>query len=543
MLQWFYLNAYIPSEAKEATGVTDRRLLNVLIVDDELPLREELRLFDWAAHGFRLAGEAENGEMALRFCRDQAPDIVITDITMPLMDGITLFRRLREEGMDQQVILLTCHSEFGYAREAIKLGAVEYLIKVEMDDPDIVRALSKARQAHERQRLLSAKDAEAKRWELSKTLTRVLAHAADAPGGNGQKTELLSMWKRLYGLEPPLRSCALHVELKRELRLPGLREVEEGLAELEQSGTPFRWAAAGEGIYLLVSGAGAGDNGQADAWLETEALIGLADRLEDECSYLHGALRIYAVTAPGPAVTEEALLEQLRLVSEKPLEAFYEPERRVFAGGGDKGKSPGESLAALDKLAATLPDTERLLVFIRKELGKWAFANRLHPAALQSWASLQLRQRRGEDGTEALWDDAAKACAEAGSIDELTAVLLHMLKPADPDKGAKRKLRKEIADAQSYIREYLDQSLTLVSVAKQVGLSSHYLSRLFRIETGCSFNDYVTQQRMEMAITLLQNTTMRVYEVGNAVGIPSYRYFTATFRQYTGVSPTFYKKG
>ncbi len=509
------------------------RLLDVLIVDDELPLREELRLFNWAAHGFRLAGEAENGEMALRFCREQAPDIVMTDITMPLMDGMTLFRRLREEGIPLQVILLTCHSEFGYAREAIQLGAVEYLIKVEMDDPDIVRALSKARQAHERQRLLSAKEAEAKRWELSKALSRILAQTGPS-GRDGQKTELLQMLKRLYGLKPPLRSCALHVELKRELRLPGLREVEEYLIELEHNGQPLRWAAAGEGIYLVVSGTEA---------REAEDLIQLTERLEDELSYLNGTLRIYAVTAPGPAETEEEAVEQFRLLSEKPLDAFYEPERRVYAAGGDKGKGLGESLAALDKLAGTFPDTERLLVFIREELGKWAYANRLHPAALQSWASLQLRQRRGADGAEGQWDDAARACAEAGSIDELTAVLLHMLKPAVTGKGVQRKLRKEIADAQRYIREHLDQSLTLVSVAEQVGLSSHYLSRLFRMETGSSFNDYVTRQRMEKAITLLQNTTMRVYEVGNAVGIPSYRYFTATFRQYTGVSPTFYKKG
>jgi two-component system response regulator YesN len=515
--------------------------LDVLIVDDELPLREELRLFDWEAHGFRLAGEADNGEKALRFCRERAPDVVITDITMPIMDGITLFRRLREEGIASQVILLTCHSEFGYAREALQLGAVEYLVKVEMDDPDIVRALSKAREAHDRQRLLSTKEAEEKRWELAKTLAR-----AGASGKDGQKTELLPMLKRLYGLETPLRLSALHVELKRELRLPGLREVEECLAELEQSGVPLRWAAAGEGIYLLISGTGtraAEESGPADSGREAEGVIRLADRLEDELSYLNGALRIYAVTAPGPAEIEEETVEQFRLLLEKPVDAFYEPERRIFPGGGDKGKGPGESMAVLDKLAATIPDTERLLVFIREELGKWAFANRIHPAALQGWASHQLRQRRGENGTEGLWDDAAKACAEAGSIDELTAVLLHVLKPAEADKGANRKLRKEIADAQRYIREHLDQSLTLVSVAKQVGLSSHYLSRLFRIESGSSFNDYVTRQRMEKAIGLLQNTTMRVYEVGNAVGIPSYRYFTATFRQYTGMSPTFYKKG
>lgn len=545
-------NAYImEKEAKGAAEMTGG-LLDVLIVDDELPLREELRLFDWEAHGFRLAGEADNGERALEFCRGQAPDIVITDITMPKMDGITLFRRLRQEGIATQVILLTCHSEFGYAREALQLGAVEYLIKVEMDDPDIIRALAKAREAHDRQRLLSHKEAERKRWELSKTLARGSA------GKAGEQAEFLPMLKQLYGLEPPLYLSALHVELKRDIRLPGLREVEECLGELEQSGLPFRWATAREGVYLLISGGNAMQIHSASSTEESggrahgstlypvqerEGLLRLTDSLEKELSYLNGAMRIYAVTAPGLVNTEQEAWVRFRLLAAKPSNAFYEPEQRIFCGSQDNGRGLGESLVMLEKLASTLPDAERLAAFVREELGKWAAGNRIHPEALQGWASLHLRQRRENSNGKDQETDSAKAAAEAGSIDELTAVLLHALEPAEASKGMKRKLRKEIADAQSYIQGHLNQSLTLASVAEQVGFSSHYLSRLFRMETGGSFNDYVTRQRMEKAIELLQNTTMRVYEVGHAVGIPSYRYFSATFRQYTGVSPTFYKKG
>nr|WP_275690986.1 helix-turn-helix transcriptional regulator [Paenibacillus aceris] len=117
---------------------------------------------------------------------------------------------------------------------------------------------------------------------------------------------------------------------------------------------------------------------------------------------------------------------------------------------------------------------------------------------------------------------------------------------ANPQKSVtsdERKIRKEVQLAQRIIVSKLGDPITLTSVADEVGLSSYYLSRLFREETGESFNDYVTRLRMEKAVNLLQNTQLKVYEVAEQVGIPSYRYFSQLFRNWTGVAPTDYKKG
>lgn len=121
------------------------QLLNVLIVDDEVPIRDELRLFNWEAHGARLAGEAENGHDALLFCRQNTPEIVITDITMPKMDGIQLSHHLRQEFPLIQIIILTAHSDFSYAKEALKVGALDYLVKAMWEDDQLGGLLSKAR--------------------------------------------------------------------------------------------------------------------------------------------------------------------------------------------------------------------------------------------------------------------------------------------------------------------------------------------------------------------------------------------------------------
>ena len=119
--------------------------LSVLIVDDEIPLRQELRIFPWEKCDAVLIGEASNGLEALQLCEDCTPDVVITDITMPIMDGITLIRELRKRYPAIQIILLTCHSDFHYVQEALRLGALEYILKVSMEDEELRQAMDKVR--------------------------------------------------------------------------------------------------------------------------------------------------------------------------------------------------------------------------------------------------------------------------------------------------------------------------------------------------------------------------------------------------------------
>lgn len=117
----------------------------VAIVDDEVPIRESLRMFDWAQYGCELAGEARHGQEALELCERVRPGIVVTDIVMPVMDGLRLTGLLKERQPEIQVILLTSHSEFDYARQALALGACDYLLKGTYRDEDLIAALQKAK--------------------------------------------------------------------------------------------------------------------------------------------------------------------------------------------------------------------------------------------------------------------------------------------------------------------------------------------------------------------------------------------------------------
>ena len=100
--------------------------LSVLIVDDDAMMRISLKsLIAWQEHGYRLIGEASDGEQALEICRRSAPDILITDMKMPRMDGIALLRALQKEKIQMYVIVLSGYDDFQLVREAMRLGAAD----------------------------------------------------------------------------------------------------------------------------------------------------------------------------------------------------------------------------------------------------------------------------------------------------------------------------------------------------------------------------------------------------------------------------------
>lgn len=120
-------------------------MYTVLIVEDEMPSRNILNLLaEWEKIGFQVIGEAENGQRAMEYYKKYKPDVIITDIQMPVMDGIELIEKIKEDYPDQVFIILSCHESFTYAQKAIKLGVSDYLIKDMLTKEQIHKSLKKA---------------------------------------------------------------------------------------------------------------------------------------------------------------------------------------------------------------------------------------------------------------------------------------------------------------------------------------------------------------------------------------------------------------
>jgi two-component system response regulator YesN len=148
----------------------------VLIVEDEVPMREQLQFFPWEKHAFERVGEAKHGLQALTMFRELNPDIVLTDIAMPFMDGLELTRSLKEISPNVQIILLTCHSDFDYVREALLLGACDYLVKGRYRENDLLEALNRARTRTDKASQPSPSQHEIHRYEIQQSIAYIEEH-------------------------------------------------------------------------------------------------------------------------------------------------------------------------------------------------------------------------------------------------------------------------------------------------------------------------------------------------------------------------------
>ena len=177
-------------------------MMKVLIVDDEVFVRRGIaRGVDWASVGCEVAAEAANGREGLDIARKIHPDLIVSDIRMPVMDGIEMLRTLREEGVEIPVIFLTAHSDFFYAQEALKLYAFDYLLKP-FEDGELEEAVRKVQKrlniiADERDedeaKVLKSLDSDSMGQYVRETLKYIDRHYGDSDLGVGSVSEFLQI--------------------------------------------------------------------------------------------------------------------------------------------------------------------------------------------------------------------------------------------------------------------------------------------------------------------------------------------------------------
>ncbi len=140
-------------------------MYKVLLVDDDFPVRVLLKqLINWEEEGFEIVDEAIDGEEALEKIEHYKPDIAIVDIGMPIMNGVELIKELQDRSIDCKVIVLSCHDDFQYVREAMKLGAKEYILKNLVTDERLIEVLSQIKQEIEEEKREQQENQQIKRW-------------------------------------------------------------------------------------------------------------------------------------------------------------------------------------------------------------------------------------------------------------------------------------------------------------------------------------------------------------------------------------------
>jgi AraC-like DNA-binding protein/DNA-binding NarL/FixJ family response regulator len=530
----------------------------VIILDDnELTCRSLQESIPWTELGCIVAGIAGNGVGGLPIAATVHPDIVITDIRMPEMDGLEFIRRLREHNRELGIIIITGYQEFSYAKQAMELG-VKHLIPKPIDDQALIRALEDLKKglAEKRkdrlryQHLLEENQQYRKQRDQNTVLTR--------------NRLLLDLCRRGTGGIPPdldtlgelgLRDIRYTVLLGRFFKLP--RDLPErvkrrGAELLELFLNRYEQRAAflntTETLLLVAWGSRRQDEADQKENLR-RALLFLNDHLEKEYAgrYRFALSRMYRELAELPAAYEEAnqILNACFFVS--PEELLWAP-RRIPSPDIDAARRLIRDLDAFYGIPETTDDSR-----LRKEtaaiidrIGESAGGNEfLIKCLLGELCITVLRRydRRSAGGGP----DLNRLLTEINSLNsiadakELLSRYFTGLQQTQQEQD--RNMSPLVREAVAFIRDNYQQDLSLTVLAKHLRINPSYLSRLLKQETGRNFVDILSGIRIGAAKQLLDRPDSRVAEVCEAVGYNDYTYFYQVFKRLEKMSPNEYKKG
>jgi two-component system, response regulator YesN len=514
----------------------------VFLVEDEIITREGIRdNVDWASNGFEYAGEASDGETALSLLRSIKPDILITDIKMPFMDGLQLGKLIREQMPRTKIVILSGHDEFEYAQEAIKIGVTEYLLKpitVQKMHQVLQRLASQLDQESREQenlRELQMQLEENRAMLRENLLLKVVTGAISSP-------EAIEKGQSL-GLDLVAR-CFSVVILKFEI------SDRSDPFEYEEYQKTLRMVSSLSGInpdiFLLKKD-----------WNEIVLLMkgNVPQYLEEEQAFLLGSIRkelekikYHLIIGVGSQKTRIADIYQ------SFIEAFVSIQNAEDRGTDNSN----QVLENAELLKINKSAVETYLNCGVKEDFEEFFSAYIQPIAEAVIKSYLLKTYIFMDVVLAI---AKLVDGLKGSLDvvipELNAIdsLLADIKSVEQLKDEMGKLMVDaltfrdsqanghhvrlIHQAKDYIDlHYMDPDLSLYQIASHVNLSPSHFSTIFSQETSQTFKEYLTTTRINKAKELLRTTSQSSNDISFKVGFNDPHYFSFVFKKTAGLSPT-----
>lgn len=529
----------------------------ILLVDDESLARQHIKTaFPWEAWGAEIVGEASNGEEALQLCEELRPDVALLDITMPIMDGLTLLNLLKTRCPRTRCIILTAHRDFDYAQQAIASGAFGYILKSPVDLAAAKTALDRAFTDIEKDSALNENISKHRQlirnyqYPLRKeffenVLTGVLsspqeiAERGDALGVHLRDNAfLLTVWRIEQLHELTGKYAKKDLPLIEFSMLEIIRETLQIHADGHFEMFPREF---GELIVLFSSGQDRISPALAAEWLDLcreplrqymsiriaaaasepfHSVSAIRKEYNQACKLLEH--RFYAGEAKTLFHRSVAPFQHVPDDKWRELEAGFE---KAWAGTGGEGGA-GSAGREPNKWKDWLLAVRNVLMMYTP-----------HPDQVKGW--LQERFNGLQEPLRSRMSGVLRhdACLER-ILQTMDGIATEWMK----EETEKRRIRPDIAAAVHYIKTHLDQDLTLESIAKEAQLSVSHLCFLFKKEIGTSVVDYILDQRIEAAKSYLRNGQYRNYELASRVGFHNYSYFCTTFKKHTGMTPNEYKQ-
>jgi len=488
----------------------------VFIADDDLPILQSLKNFPWEQHGCRLVGEATNGEEAVEQCRQIRPDIIITDIVMPRMDGIELAKALKQCNPYVQIIIITSYRDFEYAKEAITLGVKEYLIKGVYTDEELILALNRAKEEFDKESYSLKYKNEADFITKNEELVNVLLQKNHIEDGNTQ-----------FLIKFPSRFVMIHMVWS---KAPGLlyeKKLSEILYNYRCTNSLLNEIIINSvnEIHLLYE--------ESDTERVTGDIMGIMNEMEN--SFDESCLRCYAsigdvIFSPQQYKSE---VEKNRCALKMK---FYNEDCHVYVADhiSFRHLSKEERHDIINTVNSHM-SAEELEQYLKGEFSEYLSANGIDPEDVKQlffiWLSDKLKTSFFDD---TLFDSVADE--NVLNLKDLLSRWVAVYSQIQQHVFAKG--RYEICRALEIINQRFSSNLTADEIAREIGLSPNYFGYVFKKSTGFNFKEYLTKIRMEKALYLIKSTNLKIYEVAERVGIRNYRYFISVFQKYYKKNPS-----
>ena len=480
--------------------------IRIMVVDDETPIREwiEYCLSD-VGDGIEVVCTAQNGRDAYELFLQFRPSLVITDIKMPVMDGLELIRRIKVEASDTSFIILTCHEDFAYAREAIKLGAEDYLLKTEVTKERLADVVKKV--------AAKSKDMAINEAVYIKRQMYLRAIA------DGVVTDI-SAEKLLKSGMPPLNGNYFAAAIVN-------KSGNESVSIISEYETQITCVSYDNNIIILI----VKSERTPSTLLQINNIMKFAEAMKNSFGGTVGISKVYDdVSQLGAAM--HGALEQL-------AQGFYKG-----AGSVNIEMLATKSHVDIDLQAETEELLRRVNILTSEQLATDVLSlfDRICKSKFkdtkQVIASFERIVNRICEKNDALKENRPNLC-EADDAEQLQNMLREILE-CSSDRISHS--GKYIDEAIQYMNEHYSDECTLINVAAEVGLNPEYFSRLFKNETGCNFNNYLTGIRIKAAKQLLMDKELRIGDIAEMVGYQNIAYFSKIFKKYEGITPFEYRR-
>lgn len=532
-------------------------MYKLMLVDDESEIREGLReVIDFESLGFEVVGEAANGVAGLQMAESLTPDLIITDIRMPLMNGLHMCRKIRDLLPTAQFILLSGYDEFEYARQAIEVKALGYLLKP-ISSKEFVEMLKEARQrldeaAQERANIQQLKQS----YQTSLPFLRESLLASLMAGGISPQDALRHAER--YGED--LNAPAYAVMMARAGEETGKEKVSDPellpfavaniMGEVLSSyykAHIFRYNGMTAGLLLLENDT-------------PEHFSQLADHIEEARKvaryYLQCGLHIGISTACRNLATLPAAARQAVNALEYSLLSGTEHALCIKDVERDSNTDLVMDDYQLRRLSNLIkagePEPARALlsqIVARARGGKTAvttyqtYMMELLMGFLRIVPSMSLEREHFDDDFERI---SGVILGNVPSADEVGALFSGLMDKLMVAISESRRSSGQLiaAEAEEYLKQnYMQESLSLEDLCLHLHVSPSYFSSVFKKETKKTFHQYLTGLRMDRALTLLSAGGLRTAQVAREVGLPDPSYFSYCFKKHFGFPPGQARKG